>query len=229
MLDYKSIIIKRYALGLSYKELAEEFSASKSGINDFIPAFERCEKLSYPLPEGITNYAIYELVYDQELGTNRRNAGYEQPDFAAIFRQMNERKNMTLVYLWSRYQKDCTAREVKPYQYRQFCELYARWCSKNYETLHIQAVIAQKMEVDFAGKTFELIDKLTGEITTIVVFVAVLPYSQYIYAEGMAPPVNPSGLRSTTPAVPYEYMERRTAKVSADFHVRFDNAYYVSR
>ena len=133
---------------------------------------------------------------------------------------------MTLVYLWSRYQKDCTAREVKPYQYRQFCELYARWCSKNYETLHIQAVIAQKMEVDFAGKTFELIDKLTGEITTIVVFVAVLPYSQYIYAEGMAPPVNPSGLKSTTPAVPYEYMERRTAKVSADFHVRFDNAYY---
>ena len=51
MLDYKSIIIKRYALGLSYKELAEEFSASKSGINDFIRAFERCEKLSYPLPE----------------------------------------------------------------------------------------------------------------------------------------------------------------------------------
>ena len=32
---------------------------------------------------------------------------------------------------------------------------------------------------------FELIDKLTGEITTIVVFVAVLPYLQYIYAEGM--------------------------------------------
>ena len=179
MLDYKSIIIKRYALGLSYKELAEEFSASKSGINDFIRAFERCEKLSYPLPEGITNYAIYELVYGHEPGANRRNAGYEQPDFAAIFRQMNERKNMTLVYLWSRYQKDCTAREVKPNQYRQFCELYARWCSENYETLHIQAVIAQKMEVDFAGKTFELIDKLTAEITTIVVFVAVLPpYSQ---------------------------------------------------
>src|SRR5699024_654435 len=76
MLDYKSIIIKRYALGLSYKELAEEFSASKSGINDFIRAFERCEKLSYPLPEGITNYAIYELVYGHEPGTNRRNDSY---------------------------------------------------------------------------------------------------------------------------------------------------------
>ncbi len=28
------------------------------------------------------------------------------------------------------------------------------------------------------------------------------------------------------PTVPYEYMERRTAKVSSDYHVRFDNAYY---
>lgn len=92
MLDYKSIIIKRYALGLSYKELAEEFSASKSGINDFIRAFERCEKLSYPLPEGITNYAIYELVYGHEPGTNRRNDSHEQPDFPTIFKQMNERK-----------------------------------------------------------------------------------------------------------------------------------------
>lgn len=71
MLDYKSIIIKRYALGLGYRELAEKFSASKSGINDFIRVFERCEKLLYPLPEGITNHAIYELVYGHEPGTNR--------------------------------------------------------------------------------------------------------------------------------------------------------------
>lgn len=42
MLDYKNIIIKRYTLNLSFKELAEEFGASKSGVNDFIRAFE-CE------------------------------------------------------------------------------------------------------------------------------------------------------------------------------------------
>lgn len=41
------------------------------------------------------------------------------------------------------------------------------------------------MEVNFVGKTFELIDELIGEISTIVVFVAVLSYSQYIYTEGM--------------------------------------------
>lgn len=203
MLDYKSIITKRYALGMSFKELAEEFNASKSGINDFIRAFEKCEKLAYPLPEGITNYAIYELVYGHEPGTNGRTTEYEQPDFANVFKQMNDRKNMTLVYLWSRYQRDCTAREVKPYQYRQFCELYARWCSENYETLHIQAVVGQKMEVDFAGKTFDLIDKLTGEITKIVVFVAILPYSQYIYAEGMISTREPQWIEANNHALKY--------------------------
>lgn len=28
------------------------------------------------------------------------------------------------------------------------------------------------------------------------------------------------------PSVPYEYMERRVAKVFSDFHIRYDNAYY---
>lgn len=34
MLDYKNIIIKRYPLNLSFKQLAEEFNASKSVVND---------------------------------------------------------------------------------------------------------------------------------------------------------------------------------------------------
>ena len=28
------------------------------------------------------------------------------------------------------------------------------------------------------------------------------------------------------PSMQYRYMERRTAKVSSDYHIRFDNAYY---
>ena len=203
MLDYKNIIIKRYALNLSFRELAEEFGASRSGVNDFIRAFEKCDKLSYPLPEGITNYAIAELVYGHAPGSNSRSSEYEQPDYEWVFRQMNDRKNMTLVYLWNRYKKDCDSKETKPYQYRQFCDLYSKWCEDNYETIHIQAVAGQKMEVDFAGKTFELTDKLTGENTKIVVFVSVLPYSQYIYAEGMTSLAEPQWIKVNNHALNY--------------------------
>ena len=58
MLDYKEIIIRHYGGGMSGRALAEQGFGSKSGINDFLSAFETCGKLSYPLPEGITNYGI---------------------------------------------------------------------------------------------------------------------------------------------------------------------------
>ena len=59
------------------------------------------------------------------------------------------------------------------------------------------------MEVDFAGKTFDLIDKLTGETTVIVVIVAILPYSQYIYAEGMISTTEPQWIMVNNHALDY--------------------------
>ena len=58
MLDYKDIITKHYALGMSGRKIAESLKVSKSGVNDFLRAFQECPVLSYPLPEGITNYGI---------------------------------------------------------------------------------------------------------------------------------------------------------------------------
>lgn len=58
MLDYKDIIIKHYALKMSGRKIASHIGASKSGVNEFLKAFEECEKLQYPLPPGITNYGI---------------------------------------------------------------------------------------------------------------------------------------------------------------------------
>lgn len=186
MLDYKDIIIKHYALHMSGRQIAAAIGASKSGINEFLKAFDQCEALSYPLPKGITNYGIAELVYGKVSdGGEKRDLRYELPDFAEVDRQMNSRKNMTLVFLWGRYKNRCMAEEKTFYSYRQFCERYVAWRKENQESLHFNAVIAEKMEVDFAGKTFPIINALTGDVSTIVVFVAVLPYSQYIYAEGM--------------------------------------------
>ena len=186
MLDYKNILTRRYGLHLSVRDIAEETGASKSGIADFLKAFENCTELDYPLPPGITNAGIAAKVYGKVPGEGGRDESYEYPDFPQVLKLMNERKNMTLQVCWTRYSKRCKAEERKAYQYRQFCELFNKWCDENYETAHFTAIIAQSMEVDFAGKTFELIDRLTGEISPIVVYVAVLPYSQYIYAEGMS-------------------------------------------
>ena len=203
MLDYKTIIIKRYALNLSGTQIAKDLGCSKSGVNDFLKRFEECKTISFPLPDGITNYGIAELVYGKVSGQGIRNKTFVLPNYAEVYQQMISRKNMTLIYQWNRYKKKCEKDNLKYYSYRQFCERYGMWCNDNEEDAHFSHVIAQTMEVDFAGKTFEMIDRLTGEIMDIVVFVAVLPYSQMIYAEGMVSTKEPQWIQVNNNALKF--------------------------
>lgn len=203
MLDYKTIIIKRYALNLSGTQIAKDLGCSKSGVNDFLKRFEECKTISFPLPDGITNYGIAELVYGKVSGQGIRNETFVLPNYAEVHQQMISRKNMTLIYQWNRYKKKFEKDNLKYYSYRQFCERYGMWCNDNEEDAHFSHVIAQTMEVDFAGKTFEMIDRLTGEIMDIVVFVAVLPYSQMIYAEGMVSTKEPQWIQVNNNALKF--------------------------
>ena len=137
MLDYKDIIVKHFGLGMSGRQIARELGVSKSGVNDVLGAFKRCESLDFPLSEGITNYGIAAKIYGGSPGAVGRDMTYACPDFEEIHKQLHERKNMTLVYLWNRYMKTCEAEGRKGYQYRQFCKQYSRWCETNKESMHI--------------------------------------------------------------------------------------------
>lgn len=58
MLDYKDIIIKHYALGMSDREIARTLSVSKTGVNSFLNAFKECQTLSYPLRKASPTTAL---------------------------------------------------------------------------------------------------------------------------------------------------------------------------
>ena len=47
MLDYKDIITKHCALGMTGSAIAETLGVSKSGVNDFLRAFKACKDLKY--------------------------------------------------------------------------------------------------------------------------------------------------------------------------------------
>lgn len=203
MLKYKDVIVRSYILRQSGAEIARDLNCSKSGVNDFLKAFRECDKISFPLPENITDEGIYELVYGRKNGIGSHDPSYVFPDYEFIYNQMETRKNMTLVYLWSRYYKKCTAEGKKGYQYRQFCSNYNDWLEENDKTIHQTHIPGQSMEVDFAGKTFLLCDPYSDEKTVIVVFVAILPYSQYIYAEGMTSTKEPQWIEVNNNALSY--------------------------
>ena len=124
-LDYKDIINKHYGLGLSGREIAKQLGVSKSGVNDFLGAFDRCTTLGFPLPDGITNYGIAAQVYSPAPTPAARDVSFEIPNYEEVHKLLHSRKNMTLLYLWNRYVKRCEREGKKPYQYRQFCFRYS--------------------------------------------------------------------------------------------------------
>jgi transposase len=65
----------------------------------------------------------------------------------------------------------------------QFFEHYTRWSKKVNPVMHMNHKAGDKMFVDYAGKTLQLVDKNTGEITEVEFFVAILGASQCTYAE----------------------------------------------
>ena len=83
MLDYKTIITQRYALHMSGRQIDDTLGVSKSGVNDFLKAFETCETLSYPLPKGITNYGIYSQVYGKT-DPVCADSGFVMPDYSSV-------------------------------------------------------------------------------------------------------------------------------------------------
>lgn len=113
MLDYKDIIIRHFVLHQSGREIARQLEVSKTGVNDFLRAFDRCEKLQFPLPEGITNYGIAILVYGKAPDSGGRDLSYEYPKYETVNQMMKDRNNMTLVFCWNRYVNRCKAEEKK--------------------------------------------------------------------------------------------------------------------
>ena len=86
---------------------------------------------------------------------------------------------MTLSLLWEEY------RAVHPQGLgrTQFCEHYRRWKGRLTPTMRQTHIAGDKMFVDYAGQTIEVMDGLTGEVRTAQLFVAVLGASSYTFAE----------------------------------------------
>src|SRR5882757_5567999 len=100
------------------------------------------------------------------------------PDWAWVHRELR-RPNVTLALLWEEYR----AGAPDGFGYSWFCDLYKAWVGRLKPTLRQVHVAGEKLFVDYAGQTVEIMDGLTGEIRAAQIFVATLGASSFTYAE----------------------------------------------
>lgn len=179
MTNYREIL-RLSALGLSQQSIAQSCSASKRTVNSVLKAAKR-ENISWPLDNDQTNAVLAALLFpsadSRETATNKR-----MPDFEHIHKELL-RNGVNKKLLWTEYLEDCRLNGEEPLMYSRFCYYIQRDEEKRRASMHINRKPGEQVEVDWAGDPAYITDPDTGEITKVSVFVGVMSYSQYAYAE----------------------------------------------
>lgn len=90
-----SEIVRLSAQGLSDRQIARSVRLSRTTVMRYLER-TRAAGISWPLPPGMTEAKLLELVTPKSPVQER-----EEPDFAAVHRELSSRKFATLELLWT--------------------------------------------------------------------------------------------------------------------------------
>lgn len=175
MRKIREILRLKFECKLSNREIAQSCSTGHSTIGDYLLRASAAG-LSWPIPEGMDDADLEGRLFPSAAGTIKRNKPY--PDWTEVHKELR-RKGVTLALLWHEYKE----KNQDGYQYSWFCHEYARWSEKIDVVLRQDYRAGEKLFVDYAGQTMEIIDRSTGEVKYAQIFVAVMGASNYTYAE----------------------------------------------
>jgi transposase len=135
--------------------------------------------IAWPLPEEMGDEQIYRLLWPSKM----KRGGFAEPDWQTVQDEL-AKKHVTLNLLWQEYKDECIKAGKQYYRRSAFGQHYASWAQNHDVVMHIERRPGEALEVDWAGTRMQVYDP--DECTPIFVdiFVACLPYSGYIYAEG---------------------------------------------
>ena len=176
MTDYKEIL-RLKQLGFSHREIRD---ACGCGVNTVTRTLQRAEMagLSWKDAKDMTSEEVRGRLFPADI----RQSHYRMPDYEKIHREM-QKSGVTLSLLWVEYCEECRQNGDVPYQSTQFNKYYADYVHKTKATMHLNHKPGETMQVDWAGDTMSIADTDTGEPIRSYLFVSVLPYSGYAYAE----------------------------------------------
>ena len=174
MRKIKEILRLHFQARLSARQIARSCSVSRATVGDYLSR-TRAAQLDWKQVAQMSEAELEGQLFPPPAPRGRHRP---PPDLAYVHRELRG-KSVTLQLLWQEYKQV----HADGYQYSQFCDLYNRWRGKLDVVLRQNHRAGEKMFVDYAGQTVEIVDPKTGEMRQASIFVAVLGASNYTYAE----------------------------------------------
>lgn len=175
MRKIREILRLKYECRQSIRDISSSCSVGKSTVSDYVLRASAAG-LTWPLPDDMGDAELEQKLFPSATGTSQRNRFI--PDWVEVHKEL-KRKGVTLALLWHEYKSN----NPEGYQYSWFCHQYADWVGKIDLVMRQEHRAGEKLFVDYAGQTMEIVNRLTGEVKTAQIFVAVLGASNYTFAE----------------------------------------------
>jgi transposase len=175
MRKIRDVLRLRLGHHLPQRTIGQSLRLSQGTVSEYLKRAQRAG-LTWPLPDDLDDTRLEALLFlpPPDVPAGQRPI----PDWSVVHREMR-RPNVTLALLWEEYRSATS----DGFGYSWFCDLYRAWVGRLKPTLRQVHTAGEKLFVDFAGHTMEVVDEATGEIRDAEIFVAVLGASSFIYAE----------------------------------------------
>jgi len=162
--------------GLSNRKSSELIGIHRNSVNYYVQLFKSTEK----------SYKVLLKLSDEELnalfpssGTIDKQRYEELSSQFEYFRRELKKPGCTRQVLWQEY---CVS-YPNGYRYSQFNTHLGRWFKRKKVSGKLNHKAGDKIYIDYTGKKLQYIDKETGEVIEVEVFVAILPCSGYTFVE----------------------------------------------
>jgi transposase len=175
MRKVKEILRLKFEAGHGQRQIARSCAIGKTTVAECLARFER-SGLSWAQAAQLDEATLEHKLYPPPVAVPAQERAV--PDWPYIHQELR-RKGVTLTLLWYEYK----AAHPEGYQYSWFCDQYRAWSAKLDVVMRQEHRAGEKLFVDYAGQTVEVVDRRTGEVRQAQIFVAVLGASNYTYAE----------------------------------------------
>jgi transposase len=196
MKKIRDIIRLKETGDLSERKIAKALNISRPVVSQYISDF-RSSGLTYEQAKAIPDSQLLDLFQKRKI---KKSVKYEKliEKFPGFIQEL-KKTGVTLMTLWKEYQQE----NPDGYSYSQFCYHFQVWRNASKLTMHIDHKAGDKMFVDYAGNKLSIVDRKTGEIRPVEVFVAILGASQLTYVEASVSQKSEDWIRSNENAFLY--------------------------
>ena len=169
-------IFKLYSVGVSKRQISLQLGLSRNTITKYIDFFKRYQLTSYEV-SAMTLEELDRLFKTDQKGKSGQLLTLEK--YFPYFDKELRKTGVTKELLWQEY----ASKHPDGYKLSQFRYWYREWVKEVSPVMHFTHKAGDKLFIDFTGKKLSIVDRYTGEIQDLEVFVCVLGSSQYTYVE----------------------------------------------